>query len=428
MNIRLKRFIRVACSLALLVPGTLWAQDFEISGEIRPRYELRNGYMELIPEKVKPASFVSQRTRLNFRFQKPGLEFYASVQNVHVWGDSPTLAMSDVNGVMMHEGWGKFNVSPNFAFKAGRQEIVLDNERIFGAVGWAQQARSHDALVGIIHASPAQKIQFGYALAAAGQSLMRIDEMTAEYKNMQFLHYNAKLSPAGEFSFLFLNLGMTPDGTKDALRYNQTLGFRLVLGDKVKADMAYYYQSGEVMGAKLGSHYAAARLDFLLADVFSLGLGAELLSGTNNDKASDNKLGNFIPWFGTNHKFNGHMDYFYVGDMGHIDGLFDVFGSIAYDKGKFSLNFSPHALYAAVQEDNRVLGTKGAYGWELDFNLGYRILDDVRIQAGYSQMLADDGLKKRQLLLNPKDFQNWAWIMVTINPVLFKTSAQKPAE
>lgn len=421
-------FAAALFGLCMLMSGTLSAQDFEISAEIRPRYELRNGYMQLIPEDVDPASFVSQRTRLNFRFQKPGLEVYFSAQNVHVWGDSPTLAMKDVNGVMMHEAWGKFDLSPNFSFKAGRQEITLDNERIFGAVGWAQQARSHDALVGIIQASPQHKIQFGYGLAAADQSLTRNNLVTAEYKNMQFVHYNAKFSPRVELSVLFLNIGITPDGTKDGLKYNQTLGFRFVTGKKLKADMAYYHQTGKVFGHEINAHYAAGRLDYHFVDEFSFGVGTEYLSGTNSEQAYDNKSGNFIPWFGTNHKFNGHMDYFYVGNMGFLDGLLDLYADINYDNNKFSLNFSPHAFRTAVKEENSLFTLDRTYGWELDFSVGYRVLDDVRIQAGYSQMLASDGIQDHQLLSNPKDFQNWAWVMVTFNPVLFKSVAQEPVE
>lgn len=424
----LRYFTAAFFGLGMFMSGVLSAQDFEISAEIRPRYELRNGYMQLIPENVDPASFVSQRTRLNIRYHKPGLDLYVSAQNVSVWGDVPTLATQDVNGVMMHEAWGRFHLSPGFSFKAGRQEINLDNERIFGAVGWAQQARSHDALVGIIQASPKHKIQFGYGLAAAGQSLTRINSVTAEYKNMQFVHYNAKFSPEAELSVLFLNLGITPDGTKEGLKFNQTLGFRFVTGNKLKADMAYYHQTGKVFGHEIHAHYVAGRLDYHFVDEFSFGVGAEYLSGTNSEQAYENKSGNFIPWFGTNHKFNGHMDYFYVGNMGYIDGLFDLYADINYDNNKFSLNFSPHAFKTAVKEENSLVASNRTYGYELDFSIGYRILEDVRIQAGYSQMLSSDGIQDRQLLLNPKDFQNWAWIMLTINPTLFKSVAQQPAE
>ena len=49
---------------------------------------------------------------------------------------------SDKNGTSFHQMWGKYNFSERFAMKLGRQEISYDDQRIFGAVDWAQQARS----------------------------------------------------------------------------------------------------------------------------------------------------------------------------------------------------------------------------------------------------------------------------------------------
>ena len=38
-------------------------------------------------------------------------------------------------------------LSESTSVKAGRQEIIYDDHRIFGNVDWAQQGRSHDAAI-----------------------------------------------------------------------------------------------------------------------------------------------------------------------------------------------------------------------------------------------------------------------------------------
>jgi hypothetical protein len=49
-----------------------------------------------------------------------------------------------------------------------------------------------------------------------------------------------------------------------------------------------------------------------LNEQWTLRGGFELLSGTDLQEPDKNSA--FTPWFGTNHRFNGHMDYFYVGN------------------------------------------------------------------------------------------------------------------
>jgi len=62
---------------------------------------------------------------------------------VGVWGETGTLSKSDINGTAIHEAWGEILFSEKFSIKAGRQEIIYDDHRMFGSVDWAQQGRSH---------------------------------------------------------------------------------------------------------------------------------------------------------------------------------------------------------------------------------------------------------------------------------------------
>ena len=62
-----------------------------------------------------------------------------------------------------------------------------------------------------------------------------------------------------------------------------------------------------------------------------LGLGVEAISGDDADTAGVTEA--FLPHFGTNHKFNGFMDYFYVGNHVNSVGLLDVHASAVFKLG-----------------------------------------------------------------------------------------------
>ncbi|QKJ31102.1 alginate export family protein [Mucilaginibacter mali] len=147
----------VAC--LSLTAFTVRAQ-FTITGQLRPRGELRDGYGTLQPIGNQNAAFVSQRTRLTLNYRSGHLIFQTSVQDVRLWGqDASTITVNDGNRLSIHEAWAEivfsnkkdtsFKISPldYFAIKIGRQEIVYDDERLLGSTDWLQQGRRHDAVV-----------------------------------------------------------------------------------------------------------------------------------------------------------------------------------------------------------------------------------------------------------------------------------------
>lgn len=129
----------------ILYSNALKAQ-FSLSGEFRPRMEYRHGYKQPAPSAVDPAFFVSQRTRLTGEYKSSVAKMLFSFQDVRTWGDLPQL--SSVNDKLtLHQAWLELKVFKDVNLKAGRQEIIYDDARLFGNVDWAQQGRSHDALI-----------------------------------------------------------------------------------------------------------------------------------------------------------------------------------------------------------------------------------------------------------------------------------------
>jgi Alginate export len=134
--------------------------QLSLTGQLRTRTELRNGYGTLETIGAKSAFLTSQRTRLNFNYRSARVIFQASVQDVRVWGaDASTISNADGSRLSLHEAWAElvlanakdssFKRSPfeYLGLRIGRQELVYDDQRLLGNLDWLQQARRHDAIV-----------------------------------------------------------------------------------------------------------------------------------------------------------------------------------------------------------------------------------------------------------------------------------------
>ncbi|WP_299382065.1 alginate export family protein [uncultured Lacinutrix sp.] len=411
--------------LCLGVVMTTYAQEFEISTELRPRLEYRNGYKTLRPNDVDAATYVSQRTRLNLKYGSEKLNAYVVFQNVRVWGDVATLGLSDNNGTAIHEAWAELKLDTKLSLKLGRQEIAYDDQRIFGNVGWAQQARSHDALVATYKPNAKHRLDFGLAMNENSETLFNTDYAINNYKAFQYLWYHTNFKSV-DFSFLILNNGLAfyndSDSEEQRVDYNQTIGSRVTFNkNKIDTDASIYFQTGKIAGVNLSAFNIAANTNYSINNKFKAGLGAEYLSGTDMD-AKSNTLKSFNPWFGTNHKFNGLMDYFYVGNHANSVGLIDINATLAYKKDKFSVKLMPHLFSsAATVVDSTEKEMSNTLGTELDLVLGYSWTKDVSFQAGYSQLFATETLEVLKAG-NRDNTNNWAWVMVTVKPSLFKTT------
>jgi len=409
--------------LCLGVVMTSYAQEFEISAELRPRFEYRHGYKTLIPDDVDAATFISQRTRLNFNYGSETLNAFVSFQNVRVWGDVPTTSLEDNNGIALHEAWAELVFNPKLAVKLGRQEINYDDHRIFGNVGWAQQARSHDAIVTTYQPNTTNRFDFGLALNANEETVFDTDYAINNYKAFQYIWYHTNLKNVG-LSVLLLNNGLTymDENDEQKVDYNQTIGSRMTFQkNKWQTDASIYFQTGAIANTDLSAFNIAANVFYKINAEFKTGLGIEYLSGTDMN-TTENKLKSFNPWFGTNHKFNGLMDYFYVGNHSNSVGLLDLKASLEYQKERFSAKLTPHIFSsAATVVDQTGKEISNALGTELDLVLGYKWTKDISFNVGYSQMFATETMEVLKAG-NKDNANNWAWLMITVKPSLFKTT------
>ncbi len=413
--------------------------QFTLDGEFKPRTEYRNGFGSLIPDAADPGFAIASRLRLNAGYQFESFKFYMSMQDVMVWGENRQLKPEDSNNSFsIFQAWADIKLGEGFSTKLGRQMLVYDDQRILGGVDWAMQARSHDAAL-LKYKKGKFMMDLGLAFnqdftATTGnpggfQSVGTAYNTTGffSYKSMQYLYLKQQWETFSA-SALLLNNGFqnftgdpaVADGVSNLFTLGTHLNYKK---GAFGAAFNGYLQSGERQNSVDvgGAYLLGLDLSYKVSKGVALGLGAEIISG--NDASTTDKTEAFFPLYGTNHKFNGFMDYFYVGNHANSVGLTDIHASAKFNLGKGSsllvkvLNFSGEQELASGEKS---LGTELDIVFAKKFN-GYGLA------VGYSQMFAADGMYELKGIteVDAASTQNWAFVQLTMKPKFLNT---KPKE
>lgn len=428
---------------ALFSSATVLAQ-MTLTGEIRPRFEYRHGYQLPADTLQKSAQFLQQRTRLSFGYKTDKYKIRITLQDVRVWGSQSQLNSYDVNTFGIHEGWAEYNFTKKISMKLGRQELSYDDQRIIGAVDWTQQGRSHDAFVlKFTDSTFAAHAGFAYNQDKVTSSAANYT-VAGSYKEMQYIWLNKQIKSLN-ISLLALNVGQQSPVSINSTRYITTAGTRMEYKTKpLFAGLNFYYQAGDDVTLnskaepkKVNALLAGFDMGYTLKEKFTIGLGYEYQSGqsqTDTSKAYKDVNHAFNPVFGTNHKFNGYMDYFYVGNHLNNVGLQDIIFRLKYKTEKWNVALDAHEFMAAADVlDSKELAKTGNYtamnstlGTELDLTFGYTLPGGINVVAGYSHFLPTETLG---VIKNVKNWQgngrtdqtsNWAYVMITFKPDFMK--------
>lgn len=413
--------------------STVRAQ-FTLTGEIRPRVEFRNGFKTISRASDDPAAFIEQRSRLYFIYKQDKMKFNLTLQDVRIWGNVSQIFKEDPALSNVYEAWGEYYFNEAFSVKAGRQALNYDNARFLGNLAWAQQARSHDALLFKYEGKSGLKAHLGGAFNQnvpfePGKLAGTFYSGVNNYKTMQYLWLHKAFDKTAKLSALIFNDGrqtIKNAGTPNAdttMSYRQTYG---VLGSaklgNIKLDGEFYYQGGQNaagvdVDAFLGSFSATYK-----TNLTPLTIGLDYVSGTNQnvDGSVSGKDNSFNPLYGTNHKFYGLMDYFYVGNGFSNVGLIDIFFKTKF---KLSKKAALIAHYHHFESEATIPGQDAnSLGDEIDLVLNLNLAKGANLKIGYSQMFATDAMGViKGRTANTNDFNNWAWVMLTIKPTLFTT-------
>ena len=116
------------------------------------------------------------------------------------------------------------------------------------------------------------------------------------------------------------------------------------------------------------------------------------------------------------------MDYFYASafNKGFAPGLIDGrLGARFRASAKVDMELNYHNFATATEVDFKE-DLKKSLGSEVDYQINWSVMKDVKLSAGYSFML---GTKTMDAVKggNHKSWQDWGWVSVNINPKVFFT-------
>ena len=446
----------------LILGGVLLGEkafaQFSLSGQYRPRTELRDGFKTPATKGQEVASFTEQRTRLIATYKMPKIETKFSIQDVRIWGEVGTINKSD-NLFSVHEAFAVYKTDSlgKSRFIIGRQELNYDDQRVLGSLDWAAQARSFDALkYAYKHSDSTWEfhsiISFNQDGTIAEPSKLQNSKTGTGGNNYNggvsgsfnqplpktslYLWYNTKLKKGkrGDISFISMMEGYQETPTMVSPLYTFGVTPTLKLG-KVRIHAAGYYQAGKTRDSIGISGFLAHLEATYEGSAFKPAIGFDLLSG--DDKKTTDKIEGFNPLHGTHHKFYGHMDYFYVGNghnggvNGLSGGLLDLYAKTIVPVGKSKLAADLHFFMSPTNVVNPADAAKqlsSFLGTEIDLIWSKQLIENVGLSVGYSQMFHTESMSaiKGKLTADPADtskiidnttfYQGWAWIMINFTP------------
>lgn len=398
---------------------------FFMNVQIRPRAEYRNGVLFPREKGESAAGFINNRARLSLGYERENLSIGLSAQHVGVWGQDPQI---DKNGrFILNEAWAQLNFGTGFFAKLGRQSLVYDDERLLGGLDWNVAGRYHDALK-LGYQNSNNKLHLIVAFNQNDETLIGgtyYAPGAQPYKTMQTLWYEHTCSKAFRASFLFMNLGIEGgdiEKKESDTKFMQTLGTNLYYTPgNWSFGGTFYYQFGKSKAGKdISAFMWAVNAGYQIDPRWKVAIGSDYLSGAGNEPSGKYKA--FDPLYGTHHKFYGAMDYFYASSFknGLNPGLWDNQLSVAFKlvkKVNLSLAYHYFSVTGDVYEKSGEKASRGL-GSEVDFQVDWQIMKDVKLSAGYSTMLAG---KTMELVKggDSSSWQDWGWLSVNINPRIF---------
>lgn len=389
----MQRHTLALCTLAglALIAGPAPARAQELtatpSGEVLLRYRHFEGH-DFAPGGVN--DFVRQRARVGLRFAfGTEVQAFVQLQDVRTWGEeTDTLSDLSGDGIDLHQGFIEAELAPDLRLRLGRQEVSYLNQRLIGAVGFAEQGRSFDAarLMGLF---------FDQTLAIDVLYAHIREDVPADSRVADNLGALALRYQLGDFFQPALLLVVDTNTPTQRTRVTSGLILQSEMPFGLKASLEGYFQAGsaqvEATDLSFAAWMFAARLRFTLVDSdFAPFLEAFVETLSGDDDPSDSTSKTFDTLFATNHKFYGEADFFVniAADTANR-GLLDagaVLGAKLGEDATAQLAF--HVFQAMASQ-----GGPSSFGQELDLTLGWKPNAHLSLDLNYSLFFPGDGLR-----------------------------------
>jgi len=420
------------------IPVALMAQTVVIDGEIRPRVEERDGFTKPLLESSDAGVSAIQRTRLGMTFTSGLLNTQITLQDSRTFGQNPNASSDATTGIF--EAWAEMVLFRGGSLRVGRQAITYDDKRLFSASAWSNTGTSHDMA---LFKYCVNDFQGHIGLAYNNNAIISSETYytpKSNYRYMGFVWLSKDIVNGLNLSLIGVDEGVQDTtGTKGGVNYVKTNMYHgYTYGGNLKfsnpafplsALATAYFQGGKnSLGSKMNGSQLALNIDYKFSTVLSANIGSNYISGDNN--TTDGIQSNFKKLYGTDHSFNGSMEYWKVPlTQGLLDYYAGVNGKINKDlslEGTFHLFDSE---YSGVNKKKIAFGKD--LGSELDLVVNYKLNTWTNVQAGWSTYFANNNTLISKDIMNSATVTpttrtpQWAYIMLTIKPVFLNGASGK---
>jgi hypothetical protein len=359
----------VLVAIALAAPASSFAQDEEASfGEALTKgtisLDLRYRYEDVDQANFDDAGRASTlRTTLGYRtLWWKRLSAFLEFEDVRdlglsdehdngghgsLWNgvtDRPVILdppITEVNQAYLD--WKPLDSLP---IRGGRQEIIVDNARFIGNVGWRQNHQSYDG--GMIHFNGWKNVSLGYTYIGNQRAV------SGESRPMSTSHLDGSftLGKAGTLRAYLLSIEYDQEARRSLSTGTFGASFAGTARLSDSSDLSYRVELATQSDA--GNNPRSVDADYGRVDLglkigkLNLGAGYEVLGGAAGE-------GSFSTPLATLHKFNGWADKFLDTPP---DGLRDAFVSVGATLGSWKLS----AIYHDFSADSG----GASWGTELD--------------------------------------------------------------
>jgi len=442
----MKRLLLSAVALLGLFAVTFAEEansDWIIKGNVQTRSELDG--TDFSDKTYAPIS-TSMRTRLSVAKTINSVKLFVQFSDSRLMGDTPGGTLGRGLNIDVHQAFVQMNglFGMPMDLQVGRFEMKYGTERFIGPVGWHYVGRTFDGARAKFNLSDNFKLD-------AFTTLMRIDPdegykgnpnskidrtgKTSNGSSLSGLWASIKANKANKLDVFYyyeldrMDAGKNPAGDKVDVLSRSTIGASH-WGNygSISTITEAAYQLGNAGGSDLAAYTASLQIHYNFDDG-SVGLGADLMSGTAWDANKDVKAGevpvsnSYATSFGTNHKFYGYMDYFISVDKNTANaGLNDFYLMFKYnldDNLLFVTNI--HQFTTNVES---VKDMKTDIGQEIDLSLKYTFSPSAKITFGQSVFLPGEWMKATYKQTDPtdatkvtrgEDMAFWSYIMFQIS-------------
>ncbi|MFO7868259.1 MAG: alginate export family protein [Bacteroidales bacterium] len=404
--------------------------QFIITGDIRPRAELRHGYKIPATDTSVSAFFISQRTRLSAKYSQNDFIFKFGIQDIRVWGEDDIYTSSgtfgDTESLQTSEAWVKYKMLPNLSATIGRQPLHYDSQRILSTRNWNQHGLFYDALVFTYHVD-STRFDAGVSFNNTEERVFGRDYFsnTNKFQALHYLYAKHMFSRAFALSTIFITTGYTKPHENNSLHYMFTNGLvaNYSCCNSLSIDGEGYYQYGHNnTGTRVRAYFITGNIAYTHNKRLRAHVGIDYMSGHDDSHTNEEYRGtdhSFDLLYGARYKYFGNMNQFmFVGKPYERAGMRDVYASATWSPvPKHSTQVAVHKF--AFSQDYPTSEHNRHVAYEIDVMYNYKISDIAQFKVGGGYLLPGNTLLEvKNINAADEGTSLFAWISCSLKPTI----------